>query len=473
MRTLVFVFAAMLILLVTWCCIASRFESPALRPSMNRPADADVMADLDGFEVTQPSRSRASASGSESDIAHVEMDDAALLGLLRAAGRAWSEGDTQALTGPLEALLSSPHTPRRVLEMLEQARLRSGSQEQQGAILAIGFGLAHAGRTGALALDGRPLTRDVLESLTRIEHEPGVALAQFASRLRAGDRLSVGAKWIATIVSLRERVPEHAENLEPFLRAILDGDESIEVPAEDLPALSLVVSTSNDPLAVEAALAVLVAGDPDLFIPIAEDLRAHSGGNRELRLAAVGAVAARAPVDAAAASMARMASSELYAQFAQLGSRDGGMEAAQKQYSALVAANSDPDARKMLVSAMGAEKTDVLVGIAQTDPDPTVRHQALLTASLQPLETDSVMRAVRAEHSARSNSGGGFSTHSGLMVAENVLLNGTGSARADAVDWLKQVVIDPGESLADRKNAWNKLRARGLPSEFAGIDEPR
>jgi hypothetical protein len=309
--------------------------------------------------------------------------------------------------------------------------------------------------------------------LTRIGREPGVGVAQFASSLRVGSQLAVGARWITAIVSLRARAPEHAENFDPFLRAILDGSTPIDLPADDLAALSLVVSTSNDPLVVEAALAALIASDPVIFIPIAEDLFAHSAANPALRAAAVGAIAARAPLDAAAESLARLADSSLYGPFARFGARDGALEAAQEKYSALIAANADPEARKMLVSAMGAEKTDVLVGIAQTDPDANVRHQALLTASLQPLESDSVMRTVRDQLAARRSHGDGISTHAGLMVAENVLINGAGSARAEAVALLRQVVIDPTESMSDRKDAWSKLHENGAPSDFAGLDEPR
>jgi hypothetical protein len=281
----------------------------------------------------------------------------------------------------------------------------------------------------------------------------------------------VGARWVATIVSLRERVPAHAENFDPFLHAILDAASQVEFE-EDMGALAQIVASSNDALAVEVALSALVARDPAMFIPIAEDLYAHSAANAALRAAAVAAIASSAPVDAATESLARMANSDLYAQFMHLGERTGGIEAAQEKYSALIAASSSPAARKMLVSAMGSEPTNVLVGIAETDPDAGVRHQALLTASLQPQESESVMRTLRDQLTAHDGAGNGLSTHEGLMVAENVLLNGSGSARADAVALLRQVVIDARASMTDRHEAWGQLHENGATSDVAGLVEP-
>jgi hypothetical protein len=472
MRMLSLVVALVLTVVTAWCCITLRIGSSGVPLVRGPDATADAIRGLDALQTEDAGAARAAVREAPIETVQVEMDDADLLELLRAAGSAWKAGDIQSSASPLEALLSSPRTPRRVLAMLEEARLGAGSLEEQGAILAIGFGLAHANRTGALSLDGRPLARDVLEALTRIEREPGVGVAQFASSLRIGNELAVDARWVATIVSLRSRVPAHAENFEPFLRAILDRTSPIDMPEDDMAALAQVVASSNDALAVEVALSALVARDPATFIPIAEDLYAHSAANAALRAAAVAAIAARAPVDAAAESLARMADSDLYGQFMRLGEREGGIEAAQDKYSALIAANTSPQARKMLVSAMGTEQTEVLVGIAQTDPAAAVRHQALLTASLQPLESDTVMRTLRDQLAAHDGAGNGISTHDGLMVAQNVLLNGAGSARSDAVALLRQVVIDPRASMADRKDAWNQLRENGSPSDIAGIDEP-
>lgn len=471
MRFLLLTSVLFLILCASWCCIALRTDPIVAGERKRAPSSADIEHVLDALE-RGPEREAAGAAPVSGVSERIVSDDD-LIERLRATARAFSDSDSRALERSLESLLFVAPTPRRVLALVRDGELALDSLESVGAMLVIGFGAASEVRRSTLTLAGKPFTREVLEALAVIEAEPAAPIARFAAGLVSEGRPAIGARWLPLIAVLRDQAPLHASNFDPLVHAILASSEEVGAAPEVMAELAGIVSHSTDALAVEAALAVLLATDPDTFLLVAEELHARSKRAPPIAQAVVNAIARHAPVEAGARSLARLANGSEYGAFFSLGERTGALEAVGREYSALVAARENAIGRKMLVSAMGAEEAPVLLGIAATDPDAGVRHQALLTATLRPTDALDVMRTVRAGHALRSDGTNGMSTRSALSVAENLLLNGAPGVRADAVWWLKEVVVDPTERMQDRELAWTKLKAQARAEEIAGLQEPR
>ncbi|MBL8857198.1 MAG: hypothetical protein JNL28_01655 [Planctomycetes bacterium] len=471
MKALLVACAVLVLACVVWCSLDLR-PAAVPHPQGARADGPSIEPELLESVVRAQARTVADSEQGGTPLV-VQLDDEELIALLRATARAYLEQDRETFERNLETLLVGPQVPRRVLEFLLDGRLGAGSTAEQGAILAVGFGVACDARRPALTLGGRPFTHDFLEALTGLDIATGTSLSEFTAALVFDGRPAVGARWLATITTLRERAPERAVNFDPLLHAILESDEELTRATDEMPELSSILANSTDPLAIEAALAVLLATDSASFLPIAEQIFTRSRRHPALAQAVLNAIARHAPVAVAAEALARLSTAGEYGAFARLGSRDGGLDAAQKEYTALVTSDRDPKARMMLVSAMHTEKTEVLLGIAQTDPDPMVRSQALMTLSLKPIDAPEVMRELRGRHAARADGARGMSTRAALSVAENLTMNGSPRLRAEALEWMREVVADTDERLEDRQFAWKKLQARAAPHELAGMEAPR
>jgi hypothetical protein len=462
--------AALILVCVAWRCTTPRGGAAGATAGSRPPPAVDAGPTLDRV-LARGGRAPAGALP-EAQAGELVLATDDLLERLRRTGRAWNEHDAAALESNLESLLHAPATPRRVLALVREGRLGAQSLEEQGAVLVIAFGAASETRRAELVLDGRPFTRDVLETLALLEAEPAEPIATFTASLVVEGKPAVGARWLGCIARLRDEVPEHAANFDPLLHAIFASGQAVPPDAESAALLAAILMRATDPLTVEAALAVLLATDAAGFLPLAEELHARSRSSPAIAAAILDAIARHAPVELAAQSLVRLASGSPYGAFRRLCERPGARTALEREYSALVAANANPNGRKMLVSALAAEPATVLLGIAETDPDASVRHQALLTLTLAPTDAPEVMATLRARHAARRDPRSGLSTRSGLSIAENLTLHGSPRVRADAVAWLKQVVTDPTESLEDRRLAWAKLQARARPDELAGLQPP-
>ncbi len=471
MKALLFACVAFLFLCASWCCIALRTD-----PVVGTEGARSHVALDSGFSLEVPevdsTRAAAGPSGSASAV-EVTLTDLDLIERLRGTARAYLGHEERELEMNLESLLFVAATPRRVLRLVEDGRLARGTLEEHGAVLVIGFGAGSEARRSALTLDGRPFTREFLEALSRLDAERAAPLSEFAASLVVAGRPAVGPNWLPLITVLREQWPDHASNFDPLVRAILAGGAAVTSASDVQAELAAILSNSTDPLTIEAALAVLLATDPDGALLMAEDLHSRSKRAPAIAEAVVNAIARHAPVDAAAASLARLANGSQYGAFLRFGERPGALSAVEREYSALVAERASPIGRKLLVSAMGAEEPAVLLGIADTDPDAGVRHQAFLTLTLKPTATPEVMQTLRARHAARADPSAGMSTAAALRVAENLTLNGSPSVRDEAVRWFKEVVLDPSERLEDRQVAWKKLTARARAEEIAGLEAPR
>lgn len=474
------VLAATVLLVVVTCRLApGPARAPVQAPDARAEAAADAGLAVAPLDPTRVEAAPAASIPSSTADAETVPDDEALFARLRATARAFLEHEEARLANELEGLLAGPLVPRRVLALTESEHIVPGSLEAEGALLCLAFATAVEARGRSLALAGLDFRADFLDALARLDPDVGTPLAEFTARLRANGRPCIGVGWIERIERLRLQRPEHAVSFDPLLALLSEAaiDGALDEP--QCRELARIVTSSNDALAVEAALSVLLAARPDEFVPVAERLFADSAAAADLRRAVVTAVARHAPVEAASQSLARLARDDQYGAFAALGARPGGLDAAGRRYSELASSDSDARARKMLVSSMGGERTDVLLGIARTETSDEVRGQALLTATLRPVTDPEVVRTLRDLHALRGGvatsegpGGRGLSTTAAILVADNLLLNGQGAARADAVRFLCEIVSDAAANPADRRAAWDRLRASAGPDDLAGLQAP-
>ena len=301
-------------------------------------------------------------------------DDAAgapdLLARLHTIAHAYAASDVSTLETNLEAVLGDPRDALRVLDFLLDGRLASDSAGSLGAVLTIAAGVnlyAQADWTG------RPECREylprVLDALPRI---PMPWLEQLVTGLveaRAGEHPVVGLACLPKILALRAQHPELAPILSLLLEHVAD-DLKETGGYEELYALLL--GETRDPIAVGLSLSALLASQPDSFLPVAEEMHARARGDPELSSAITQAIAASAPVEAAASALVRMTDGSQFLEFQILGTRDGALESLASEYNVLVARGDDPRARAMLVTGMGTEKEEALIGIAETDPDSRI-----------------------------------------------------------------------------------------------------
>jgi len=280
---------------------------------------------------------------------------------------------------------------------------------------------------------------------------------------RVGERYVLDLSYLGKILELRGRHPEQAELYSSLLvhmaENLADGRGLEEFRA-------LFLNSGQDPTALQLSLAALLRTDAASWLPLAEDAFAEARGKPELRSAITTAIATAAPVQQAAGSLARLANSGLYDEFALLGSREGGSEALAARYSELVGEGGNALARRMLVSGLRTEPESVLVGIARTDPDPVVRTQALLTSSLARASGTELVDQLETLYGLRSNPAQGISTAQTLMVAGNVLANSPGSERDRAKDLLLRIAGDTTEKDSDRLQAIRSLKPWMPPGTF-------
>jgi hypothetical protein len=460
------------VLALSWCCAAPRDGTGrAPVPSAAPDPALETGATLESAAI---GAARAGAAPAEAAPLPPELvlgDDDLVL-RLRAVQHAFVAQEMRAVESNVEFLLADPRTPRRVLAGLARGTWKSDAEAREGAILTTGFAVAHDAHSSTLAVRGRAFTADFLDALVEIPSPEAEQTAEFTAGLTDDGRPVVGVRWLTTILGLRERYADRAEVFDDLLEALLANPAEMKLAEDDLSALSIVASESRDPLAVQLALSVLLVSDPANFLPIAEEMHRAAKNDPRLSAAILRAIALHAPVDGAAASLARLADSSQYGEFARFGDRSGALHEAQNEYSRLIASDSNPKARKMLVSAMSKERPEVLIGIAETDPNASVRHQALLTVTQRPLEDDAVMRTLRSRHALRADPANGITTRQSLSVAENIAIHSQGRVRDDAIAYLREVATDPGESGEDRHAAWARLKEHATPDELAGVTAP-
>ncbi len=379
-----------------------------------------------------------------------------LVELLRRIALAYAAQDADALGARLTELLRKPARCEEALLLLERGGLHEDELARSGAVFALGAAVScYASATRPVEVDARLFTVHVLEGLAEVLPPEQLDLADQLIQARDGERYVLDLTYLGKILELRGLHPEQSE-LYSSLLVHMSESLADERGLEEFRALFL--TEGQDPTAVKLSLAALLRTDASSWLPLAEQLFSDAHGNAALRSAIAYAIATAAPVGQAAASLTRLANSGMYTEFALLGMREGGSEALAAHYSELVAAGGNPVARKMLVSGLRGESEPVLVGIAATDPDPSVRTQALLTSSLGRASGPELLDQLEALHGQRADPAHGIGTTQAVLVAGNVLINSSGAERERAKEFLLRIAGDAGERDADRLAAARTLK---------------
>jgi hypothetical protein len=415
------------------------------------------------LESAQAARGERSAEAAE-PAAAPSPPPGDLLELLRRIAQAYVAQDARALGTALEELLRTPARCEEALLLLEHGGLREDDLARNGAVFGLGAALSfYAAPSSPIAVDARAFTVRVLEGLAEVLPPEQLDLADQLIQARAGERYVLDLSYLGKILELRGRHPELAELYSSLLVHMAES-LSDERGLEEFRALFL--NSGQDPTALQLSLAALLRTDAASWLPLAEDAFAEARGNPALRSAIATAIATAAPVQQAAGSLARLADSNMYDEFALLGGREGGSEALAARYSELVGEGGNALARRMLVSGLRTEQESVLVGIARTDPDPLVRTQALLTSSLARASGPELLDQLESLYDLRSDPAQGISSAQALMVAGNVLANSPGAERDRARELLLRIAGDSGEKDSDRLQAIRSLKPWMPPGTF-------
>ena len=387
-----------------------------------------------------------------------------LVALLRRVALAYAAQDEDELGRLLTQLLGHPARCEEVLLLLEKGGLHEDELARSGAVFALGAALScYASATHPVEVDAHAFTVHVLEGLADVPPPEQLDLADQLIQARDGERYVLDLAYLGKILELRGLHPEQAE-LYSSLLVHMSENLSDARGLEEFRALFL--TEGQDPTAVKLSLAALLRADASSWLPLAEQLFADGHGNAPLRSAIAYAIATAAPVEAASASLARLANTGMYTEFALLGMREGGSEALAARYSELAAAGGNALARKMLVSGLRTEDEAVMVGISATDPDPGVRTQALLTSSLGRASGPGLLDQLESLHAQRGDPAHGIGTTQALLVAGNVLINSDGAQRERAKEFLLRIAGDPAERDADRLAAAHALKPWMPPGTF-------
>lgn len=443
---------ALLVLLVVLPGTRPVSGAGSLEPdhSPARPGETTLeLAERAARAATSAAPDPDDASGAEDDVRSPD-----LLSQLRAVARAYAESDAEALESNLEALLQDPRDAFAVLDLLVGGEMEGDSEALQGAVLTILSGVSLYGQPG---WSGPPECREFLGRVLDALPETAMPWLEQVVRglveARAGDRPIVGIAWLPRILALRAEHPDLAPIISLLLENVAD-DLKETGGYEEL--YSLLLGDTRDSTAVGISLSALLSSQPQDFLQVAEEMHARARDDPEMAGAITRAIAASAPVDLAASALARLTDGTQYLEFLTLGTRDGALDSLSSEYNALVAQGDHPRARAMLVSGMGAQDEEVLLGIAATDLDSRVRAQALLTGSLGRAVSPDFVRALREAHGMRRDAQGGIDPDASVAIAQNVLRASPGEPREAARRLLLEIAGD--ETVADRAR-WRAVAA--------------
>lgn len=394
-----------------------------------------------------------------------------ILALLRDIALHASRSESAELQKKLEALLSRPANMDRVVDWMSTPDQGESPATDElalrGALLALEASLSLYNESGGpFAAAGEPLTRRVLRALPTMSDAVRAAAIEALLRARSSTGPVVDARYLSELLELRRTSPAIASELSALFGPIASSLGTEEARAE---FRRLLLGETNDPTAIKVALSALLAEAPAAFLTFAEELAKREDATPELRAAIVQAIATSAPVGDAVPLLARLASDADYLAFMTLATRPGAADALAREYDALLVSEANARGRKLVVSGMEAERPEVLLGIARTDPDPGVRAQALMTLTLGREVGAEVIDELVALRDAKVRDTPGISTQRSILVAHNVLLKSSGAARERARDYLVSIVRDGRASESDRLAAFAKLKGWVAPGTFTGI----
>jgi len=459
-------------LIVLWLALApprageARVAPDSADAGRSASPSAALGAPLAANEERDPLRARDAADPpAEPPAAGPRGDE--LVRALAELGRLYAARDVPALQARLEQLLADPETAFEVLALLSAGAWRDDGAVLHGVFVLLESALVCYNAPGPFeAVDGRALVVAVLRALPLIDEPAFSGLIERLAAAAVGDRPVLDLSYLREILDLRAAWPERAASFSALFENLARGLAAGEGYEE---FYSLLVTELSDPVAVRVALAALLRLEDGRFLPLAEELF-RGAESAELRAAIAQAVASTAPVDRAAEVLARLTDGLQHAQLLTLGTRAGGLEALEREYDELAAGgDQDPLARRMLVTGMLGGDEGRLLAIATSDPNASVRAQALLTASLSKDASPAVFETLRAAYELRDDPALGVQPELAVMAAQNVLGYDTGGAREQAKGFLLWIAADETIAAAVRWKAVNTLRDWVAPEAFAGL----
>lgn len=445
-------------------------KAGAAKPEPARTAAGEQVDEALVAEAEEAVRQPAAPGGPE----HPELSDEELRALLLMIAAARDESDIEEALKPIAL---NPKSGLRVLAMLEQGLLKTSvsdlSEEERGAVQALVFlaAIYNGGEsTGFLQaegvhVDGRAFLVKVLRALPNIPSPAKGALAEGLGSVTIEGEHLIDMTYLDEILQLRSKSPDDRELFSALLENM--AGELSESERQDF--YTLFVTEIDDPTMVRVALSNLLQGaQAERFAALAQLLLdEHGHESPALRREILGAVAASAPPKLAAEFLGKNAASDLLAEFHNLGGRPGGLDALADEYNSLVAGGLRPEARKLLVSGMEGE--ELLVGIAKTDPDPVVRGQALLTATLDSAGASGIVfDTLESAWLNRGDGAAGMPTYQIISSAGNLANPGQHSPENSkkAVALLKTIASSEGLSTSEQKSVFGKLKLVLSAEEF-------
>lgn len=385
-------------------------------------------------------------------------------------------GDEAGANKLLRPLLLDPRLVREALRLLASGALKTHpdvlSAEEIGAIRLVWFAVAVYNtdelseelEAAGFQIDARAFTEEVLRALADIEDPAATTLAQLLATLSVDGRQVIDTSYLEL---LRVLIATYAdrEDVYAILLVHVGQDEDIEFDFQFLDP------KENPKVLAGRLITAFEKADPTQALQILQWIEQnYEGAGDELRDALAGAVAAGAPVPLAAAFLAERATSTMHAQLDTLGARPGGPESLAVEYNRLIATGGSDAERTMLVFGMSRAGTELMLGIAKTDPHPGVRGQAFVSATLAPnfVPSADFLAELRAAH-ALSGPHHGAPPYAILSSAHNLLLRAGRSQdpvlRKETVAFLLELASDPSLSPHDRARLPGILEAYLDPAQ--------
>ena len=483
MRAVKLTLFPLLLLVIGGALVLVMYRVPRVaRPGAAQPLETALPATALQLIAAQAEVARASAEapqqgGGATQAAPPELDDAGLRAALAHLASVLDRGGPE-LEAALLPLLRDPRTAQRVLALLVSGELAVDPEaltaEELGAVAAVFYAFELYNSDGAdltwmvAGVDGHAFGSAVLAALPEIAEPARGWLAERLSQASVDGRFVLDPSWLHEILALRRAHPE----LREMYGSLIENMGAGLGEEERQSFYALFLTESDDPTLVKVALSQLLASErPETYLVWAAELWAQSEALPEMRNGIAQAVATAAPPELAARFLGSVAESGLLGAFHALGGRAGGPEALAGQYDELVTSSLAPTARRMLVSGMLAAGEGALIGIASTDPDASVRGQALVTLTLSgsPLTSASV-EALRTGYAERDDPYVGVPLAWTTMAAANMLRNGGDTGvRAQALDLLREIAEDTTVSPAERRGALDSLSPWVTPELRATI----
>jgi hypothetical protein len=315
---------------------------------------------------------------------------------------------------------------------------------------------------GVTREDGVALLDDLLGSLPAWDPLERRPLVNGLAGLTTDGRHVLRARWVPRLLDLLHAHPK----LEPTWVQLLHVAIR-DLPNDDRAAwMTTLLAESSGPGALELAWSQLLALDPDgrhlrMVLSRLDDPEL----DRRRRAALMQAVAIAAEPRRAAEVLGARALPEHLVQLHTLGARPDGVEALREEYTALVSGNLRATGRRLLVAGMSHASTPELLGIATTDPDATVRGQALVTATASTLrhEAPDALETVRNAWRQREDPWVSATPHQVLMSASNLARLGPQSQHG-ALALLREIALGDNVDRRTRDSAIARLK-RWVPED--------